>query len=109
VCCGALHRSERRAETAGELMRSRYAAFVVGDADYLMRTWHPRTRPRSFNLEDGPSWTGLEVLATADGREGDQVGEVEFVASHADGVLHERSHFVRRAGRWVYVDGVEMG
>jgi uncharacterized protein YchJ len=35
----------------------------------------------------------------------DSVGEVEFEAAHADGVLHERSRFVKRAGRWVYVDG----
>jgi SEC-C motif-containing protein len=48
---------------------------------------------------------GLTVLATADGREGDQVGEVEFEASYVGGVLHERSRFTRRAGRWVYVDG----
>jgi SEC-C motif-containing protein len=33
------------------------------------------------------------------------VGEVEFEATHDGGVLHERSRFVRRAGRWVYVDG----
>jgi SEC-C motif domain protein len=86
-------------------MRSRYTAFVLGDAAYLERTWHPRTRPARLDLADGPAWQGLTVIATADGREGDSVGEVEFEAVHEAGVLHERSRFVRRAGRWVYVDG----
>jgi SEC-C motif-containing protein len=89
-------------------MRSRYAAYVVGDADYVLRTWHPRTRPTSLDLADAPQWRGLTVLATADGREGDATGEVEFEASFPGGTLHERSRFVRRAGRWVYVDGDQL-
>ena len=87
-------------------MRSRYAAFVVGDTAYLaahLAPAHPAGRPRRSPA--GRHWQGLTVLATADGREDDSVGEVEFEAAHAGGVLHERSRFVRRAGRWVYVDG----
>lgn len=108
-CCGPLHDGQRAATTAVELMRSRYCAFVVRDEAYLTRTWHPRTRPAALELDRGPQWLGLTVLATADGREGDQSGEVEFEAAHSEGVLRERSHFVRRAGRWVYVDGDIVG
>lgn len=90
-------------------MRSRYAAYVVGDAEYLLTTWHPRTRPVSLRLDNNVVWTGLKVIATADGRECDQTGEVEFVASHAAGVQHERSRFLRRAGRWVYVEALATG
>ena len=106
-CCGPLHRGEREAQTAVELMRSRYAAYVVADEGYLMRTWHPRTRPDDLGLGQAgtPRWLGLAVLATADGNEGDQSGEVEFEARHVGGVLRERSRFSRRAGHWVYVDG----
>ena len=39
------------------------------------------------------------------GGEGDETGEVEFRAHHRHGVMHERSRFARRAGRWFYVDG----
>jgi SEC-C motif-containing protein len=104
-CCGRLHRGEREAATAKELMRSRYAAYVVRDTAYLLRTWHPRTRPPTLDLSEGPTWLGLTVLATADGRDDDSVGEVEFEAAYAGGVVHERSRFRRRAGHWVYVDG----
>jgi len=104
-CCQPLHEGSAFAESALRLMRSRYAAYVVGDTAYLLRTWHPRTRPVDLDAATGPRWQGLTVLATADGGEGDSVGEVEFEARYDGGVLHERSQFVTRAGRWVYVDG----
>jgi SEC-C motif domain protein len=51
----------------------------------------------------------LEVLDVVDGGEPDATGVVEFVArcrvAGREHRLHERSRFVRRAGRWVYVDG----
>ena len=105
ACCGPLLDGDGAARTAEQLMRSRYSAFVVGDTAYLARTWHPRTRPADLDASHGPAWQRLTVIATADGREDDSVGEVEFEAAHDGGVLHERSRFIRRAGRWVYVDG----
>jgi SEC-C motif-containing protein len=84
-------------------MRSRYAAYVLGDERYLLATWHPRTRPGSAS--SAPGWQGLEVLDTRGGGPEDPTGEVDFVAHHAEGDLHERSRFERRAGRWLYVDG----
>ena len=44
-CCLVLHRGERQAATAEQLMRARYSAYAVGDLDYIWQTWHPRTRP----------------------------------------------------------------
>jgi SEC-C motif-containing protein len=90
-------------------MRSRYSAYVVGDAAYLVRTWHPRNRPDPLEVAPDPGWLRLEVLGTSGGGEDDETGEVEFVATHVDGPLHERSRFVRRAGRWVYLDGTVLG
>ena len=50
-------------------MRSRYSAYVVHDTAYLLRTWHPRTRPRDLDASGGPDWQGLTVLAVDDGRD----------------------------------------
>lgn len=80
-------------------MRSRYSAFAVGDADYLLRTWHPATRPPSVTT--GSGWVRLEVL-TASGGLLDAEGQVHFRAHARDGVVEERSRFVRDGGRWVY-------
>ena len=53
-CCAPLHRGERDAPTAVQLMRSRYSAFAVGDMPYLLRTWHPTTRPDDLALATRP-------------------------------------------------------
>ena len=91
-------------------MRSRYTAFVRGDTEHLMRTWHPDTRPASLDLDPEVRWTGLEVLDRVGGGLFDAEGVVEFRAHHRhdgrSGVQHERSRFVRQTGRWVYRDGV---
>ena len=102
-CCGRFHRGEAAAPTAELLMRSRYAAFVVGDAGYLRDTWHPDTRPRQVTLDPGDRWTGLEVLGRTGGALFDTVGTVAFRAHHRDGVVAEDSAFERRDGRWFYV------
>ena len=114
-CCGRLHRGAAQATTAEELMRSRYSAYALTDADHLFRTWHPRTRPEHVLGTPGTTWTGLEILDVVDGGPDDATGIVEFRASYVEpagpgagtsgvpGVLHERSTFERRAHRWVYV------
>ncbi|WP_406815065.1 YchJ family protein [Mycobacterium sp. M23085] len=110
ACCGPLHAGESQARTAEELMRSRYAAFALGDADYLFRTWHPRTRPAHVTVDHDITWIGLKVLDTVAGGPHDDAGEVEFSARYESrgrvGSLHERSRFERRAGRWFYLDGI---
>ena len=104
-CCGPIVRNERPADTAEELMRSRYTAYVLGDVDHLFRTWHPAERPDDLSGLPQVDWRGLEILEVVDGGPADDTGVVEFRALHAGGELRERSRFVRRAGRWVYLDG----
>ncbi|MGE2717781.1 YchJ family protein [Mycolicibacterium litorale] len=108
-CCKPLHEGQRQAETAQELMRSRYSAYAVGDLDYVWRTWHPRTRPSSLTPDTETQWVGLEVVDTVAGGRDDDTGEVEFLAHYRagrrSGTLHERSRFAVRARRWFYLDG----
>ena len=66
-------------------MRSRYTAFVVGDEDYLFRTWHPRTRPEGPYCHPGTQWTGLTIHETVGGGEDDETGIVEFTATYRSG------------------------
>lgn len=108
-CCGALHRGERTAGTAEQLMRSRFSAFAVGDAGYLARTWHASTRPARLDLDDDTRWYRLDVRATTGGGVFDTAGTVEFEAfwrsSQGRGSLQEVSRFVRGTEGWQYVDG----
>jgi SEC-C motif-containing protein len=104
-CCGRCH-TGFAAPDAEALMRSRYSAFVIGDTDYLLTTWHPSRRPASLALDAGIRWLGLEVRRHRP--DGDRA-TVEFVARSKLGGratrLHETSRFVREDGRWFYVDG----
>ncbi len=108
-CCGRFvdHFSTAPAPDAEYLMRSRYSAFVLERADYLLATWHPSTRPASLDFDEATKWLGLEVREHKP--TGTDTAEVEFVARYrVQGRavrLQERSRFVREDGRWFYVDG----
>ncbi len=90
-------------------MRSRFAAFAVGDADYLLRTWHSGTRPERLVLDSERRWIRLDVLASERGGMFDTTGTVEFDAHYRlrgqPGTQHENSRFAREHGAWVYVGG----
>lgn len=87
-------------------MRSRYSAFALGDAAYLLRTWHPDTRPDRLDLDGDRRWTGLEILATTGGTAFHASGTVAFRAHYRDpegpGAQEETSEFLRLDGAWVY-------
>ncbi len=90
-------------------MRCRYTANVLRDTPYLLRSWHPATRPVSMDSQQIPDWCGLTILAVKDGQPGDREGMVEFKAVYRNGfstaVLHERSRFAFLKGCWYYRDG----
>ncbi|WP_254779959.1 MULTISPECIES: YchJ family protein [unclassified Arthrobacter] len=108
-CCGRFHSGEADAPTAEQLMRSRYSAFVVLDPGYLLRTWHPSTRPDSMELDPDMQWRRLDIVSTTNGGPLDTAGTVEFAAHYRldgdRGVQRELSRFVREDKRWFYVDG----
>ncbi len=87
-------------------MRSRYTAYALAEEPYLRATWDAATCPQEALIDPGIKWVGLEVRAAQE--EGND-GTVEFIARAKVGgrarSLHETSRFVRRDGRWWYVDG----
>ena len=88
-------------------MRSRYSAYVLQLAPYVLSTWHPATCPAELSLDDEKTqWLELKVLRT---EQRDDSATVEFVARYkingrADR-MHEISRFVRENSRWYYRDG----
>ncbi|MDX2547751.1 YchJ family protein [Streptomyces sp. WI04-05B] len=104
-CCGRYHSGAAAAPTAEALMRSRYSAYAHRAEAYLLRTWHPRTRPDQIGFAPGMRWTGLEILGSTEGSAFHSTGTVTFRASFRGGALHERSRFERVDGAWAYIDG----
>ncbi|MCU1529373.1 MAG: zinc-binding protein [Frondihabitans sp.] len=107
-CCGPFHRGEADAPTATRLMRSRYSAFVIGAADYLLDTWHPTTRPATLDLDPTVRWFRLDLEGSTRGGLLDTEGTVQFTAHFRhDGEAHsqhELSRFTKLRGRWYYLD-----
>ena len=106
LCCERWHRGEAP-PSAALLMRSRYSAYVLGIHDYLLATWHPKTRPAAQDLHgDDARWLGLDLRSARE--QGDEA-TVEFIARYRMAGrahrLHETSRFLREDGRWFYVDG----
>ncbi|WP_333783007.1 YchJ family protein [Chitiniphilus purpureus] len=89
-------------------MRSRYSAYVLGLEDYLLTTWHPRTRPERLGLADDAPVKWLE-LSVSRFEPGDEQAKVAFIARYKVGGrafrLQETSRFLNSEGRWFYLDG----
>ncbi|AKK05885.1 hypothetical protein CMUST_07800 [Corynebacterium mustelae] len=112
-CCFLLHRKMRSAPTAEALMRSRYSAFVLLNADYLLYSWHPSTAPTTLEFDRDLTWNGLSITHTSGGGPFDAVGSVTFMAYYecagVKNTLTEKSHFSRWEKRWVYESGIVTG
>ena len=110
LCClPYIEDASRNAPSAQALMRSRYTAYTLQHVEYLLRTWHPDTRPKHLTLDADIRWLGLKLKHTDAGQPGDLKGRVEFIArfkigSRADRI-HEDSRFVFANNGWLYVDG----
>ena len=108
VCCEPYIKGILKAPTADALMRSRYSAYAVHDADYLYRTttqrerrYHSKAAISEWAISN--QWLKLEVLNITK-------NTVEFKAYYLDSALlaqvhHERSTFESENGCWYYVDG----
>ena len=113
-CCRRYHQGAV-APDALALMKSRYSAYALGIADYIITTTHPQCP--EYN-DDTARWKAeiaafsrhttfhkLDILAyDTDGEE----ASVHFIARLSSGTLEEKSRFVRKEGRWLYRDG-EIG
>ena len=116
-CCEPLHRGERWAMTAEQLMRSRYSAFAFAEVDYLIET-HPdtatslaqRRKELRKNCHD-VRWLALKIKAVEAGGVDDLQGTVTFEATFGvagqRNVMTETSLFQRRdgdrKGKWLYI------
>ena len=107
-CCQRFISHRELPENATLLMRSRYAAFALGEVDYLLQTWHEDYRPTNLQADAGIRWIGLEIL---DSEQQAATAVVEFEATLLAGgvvsAMRERSDFVHQ-GRWLYTHGEQL-
>ena len=107
ACCEPLLNGDRIADTAEQLMRSRFTAHAVEDFEYLHNTYVP-TVDTPYETEEYDShinWTKLVIHShEPDVRPG--ISHVDFSAYFAEkgreGVMHEKSEFIQRDGVWLF-------
>lgn len=92
-------------------MRSRYSAYSLGNADYIIRTTHPKS---PYFEKDRKKWESavkefcqttqfekLEILGSGD----DWVHFIAYLRQKGELLLEEKSHFEKVNGKWLYVKG----
>jgi len=99
-CCQPIITNDS-AKTAEQLMRSRYSAFVLKNAEYILKTWHPDTRPNDFSLTTS-HWLGLKIITYT---ENTVSFEAAFHSANNVLILLETSRFVCIDKHWRYIDG----
>ena len=114
-CCGRFLSGQALPQTAEDLMRSRYTAYVLKNIDYLRDTLWPKHQP-GFDMPsvrqwaETNLWTGLTVIRASKGGPGDREGTVLFEARYLAGgrleTHRELSRFRKKAGRWYYVEAL---
>ena len=116
ACCEPIIQGKTQAQTAEQLMRSRYSAYTSIEPAYLIRTTHASLL-KSQNEADIKAWAKenkwqkLEIISTKNGQADDTTGEVEFKAYFVDyqdntQVHHEKSSFIKEREEWFYINGI---
>ena len=114
-CCEPIIKGTRESETAEELMRARYSAFVTQAIDFIVASTHSRTRkdidlPFIREWSETSTWHGLEILETKQVNENKAFVSFEAQFAQGDEVQHhrEKSLFERENGEWRFVTGDEL-
>jgi SEC-C motif domain protein len=114
-CCKQYHEGNSP-PTALALMRSRYSAYDLNLADYIIDTTHPehsefttdRTRWRE-DIETFSKHTRFERLKILEFTDGEEEATVAFTAymkqADQDASFSETSSFAKVNGKWLYKSG----
>ncbi len=110
-CCQPYHRGILPA-TAERLMRSRYSAYALGLAGYIMKTTHPDNLDYTADTDkwkkeierfcETTEFKGLKITEFVDG---ENEAFVTFEASLSQGTMKEKSRFLKENGKWLYESG----
>src|SRR5690348_7506084 len=114
ACCEPIIKGTRESETAEELMRARYSAFVTHAIDFIVASTHSRAR-KEIDLDfirewsETSTWRGLEIFEVKQVNENKAFVsfEAQFTQADGDHRHREKSLFERENGHWRFVTGDE--
>lgn len=112
TCCEPLHLGKTQAQSAEQLMRSRYSAFVKHCIDYIVKTTAVGQQSQLDQAalaqwSTSNQWEKLEIIS-GNPRIDATHAMVEFKAYYFDGnakqIHHEVSYFVKHQAAWYFID-----
>ena len=109
-CCFKYHKGANP-KNALLLMKSRYSAYAVGKANYIIKTTHKSSPHFEENKEKWVeeiktfSKSKFKKLEIIDFIDGEKEAFVEFKAYIDDYVMYEKSRFIKE-DRWYYMEAV---
>lgn len=113
-CCQPVLANIAAAPSAEALMRARFTAHVIGDSEFLHKSYLADSK-KPYNgeqLAGGDRWTRLVIHSQEEGQTPDKA-YVEFTAFFKEQgveVPHiEKAEFVRHEGSWIYNKAVRLG
>ena len=115
-CCQPLHLGKSKAQSAEQLMHSRYSAFAKYEIDYIVKTT-ALGQQQALDVKaitdwsKANQWLKLEIVKAQEKLDKNHA-QVEFKAHYADQnshtqqveIHHEVSHFVRHENEWYFLD-----
>ena len=115
LCCKKYHEGSV-AETALLLMRSRYAAYALGLADYIILTTHPlspyfqidtkRWKKEILHFTHQTIFVNLLIINCEEKqKEAFVTFRAELKQQNQDASFTEKSRFLLESGKWLYVSG----
>lgn len=111
-CCQPIIKEQQFAQTAEQLMRSRYSAYCIKDGGYIYNTYAKEKRADNSVSDiqqwaDETKWLSLQIKSSDLGN--DTYDFVEFIATYKANneiwQLHEKSRFIIENEHWRYLDG----
>ncbi|MBR9727260.1 YchJ family protein [Shewanella intestini] len=111
-CCLPFHLGQQLPQSAVQLMRSRYCAFVEKRYQYILDTHAKAFRQGlTINLlaQDAPEWLGLQVITAQEAKNQATVSfKAWYIVAKQIDVIYESSSFIKQDGRWFYTEGEQM-
>lgn len=115
-CCKIFHEGINP-KTAEQLMRSRFCAYSLNNAEYIIKTTHQNNQDYSLDINtwkndissfcENTDFVRLEILEII---QGDDESYVTFKAilkqDNLDSSFTEKSRFLKVENKWLYVDGI---
>jgi SEC-C motif-containing protein len=116
-CCQPFINKEQQVKTAEQLMRSRFSAYTIGNAQYIFDTY-AKSSQKSQSIKDIDDWSkscqwiALNIYSTIENENNSTEQFVEFSAFYITQntlcELREKSRFILEDSplkQWRYIDG----